>query len=167
VAVPTWARFMTAATRDVRNDWFQMPGSLTTVKLCRVSGLLATDRCHLPVVEPPPFDPNDDVLRAAVLPVVREGGVYEELRHVGRMPEPCPLPHGDVHLSDLQFDVVSTAIDSRPAIHATTRRNIAPEPDTARHASRSAQCPGHRAANACDSRVQHDPINSATKATWT
>jgi 1A family penicillin-binding protein len=130
VAVPTWARFMTAATRDVSDDWFQMPGSLTTVKLCRVSGLLATDRCHLPVVEPPPFDPNDsDVLRTAVLPIVREGGVYEELRHVGRMPEPCPLHHGDVHLSDLQFDEPeSPSYRPPPAENPAYRPPSAPVP---------------------------------------
>jgi 1A family penicillin-binding protein len=104
VAVPTWARFMMAALRDVRENWFEMPGSLTTVKLCRVSGLLSTDRCHLPVIEPPPYDPDSDLLRTSQLPIVREGGVYEELRHIGRMPEPCPLHHGDLHLSDIDVD---------------------------------------------------------------
>ena len=39
VAVPAWARFMIAATRGAKDDWFVMPGSLVKVKLCRISGL--------------------------------------------------------------------------------------------------------------------------------
>ena len=92
VAVPVWARFMSAALRDARNDWFDMPGSLMKVKLCKISGLLATDQCNLPVVEYAPFDPSTPDAPAA--PVVRESGVYDELRHVSRLPDTCPLPHG-------------------------------------------------------------------------
>ena len=92
VAAPAWARFMSAATKGAKNDWFEMPGSLMKVKLCRISGLLATDRCHLPVTEPAPFDPENPTAPAAA--IVKESGVYEELRHVSRMPEPCPLLHG-------------------------------------------------------------------------
>ena len=93
VAVPTWARFMAAAHRDAKSGWFEMPASLRKVRLCRLSGLLATDRCHLPVIEPAPFNPDDPLALAS--PIVREGGVYEELRHVYRQPQPCPLPHGE------------------------------------------------------------------------
>jgi penicillin-binding protein 1A len=53
IAVPAWARFMAAAHQGLKNEWFVMPGSLTKVKLCRLSGQLATDRCHLPVIEAP------------------------------------------------------------------------------------------------------------------
>ena len=96
VAVPAWARFMMAATRGVAAEWFDMPGSLVKVKLCKISGLLATDRCHLPVVEEPRFDPNAPDVQSAALPVLKEGGVFEELRHVGRLPDVCPLLHHDV-----------------------------------------------------------------------
>ena len=75
------------------SDWFEMPGSLIMVKLCRISGLLATDRCHLPVYETPPYDPNDP--EASQTPIYREGGVFEDFRNVGRMPEICPLAHGE------------------------------------------------------------------------
>jgi membrane carboxypeptidase/penicillin-binding protein len=92
VAVPVWARFMAAALRDATNEWFEMPGSLMKVKLCKISGLLATDRCNLPVLEQPPYDPNNPTATAPA--VLREGGVYEELRQVFRLPETCPLPHG-------------------------------------------------------------------------
>jgi 1A family penicillin-binding protein len=93
VAVPVWARFMSAALRGASNAWFDMPGSLMKVKLCRLSGLLATDRCHLPVVESAAFDPNNPDVPAA--PNTREGRVYDELRHVSRLPQTCPLPHGE------------------------------------------------------------------------
>jgi penicillin-binding protein 1A len=93
VAVPAWARFMIAATSGSRDEWFQRPGSLVPVKLCRISGLLATDRCHLPVIESVLENPGDP--NTGVQTIVQEGGVYEDLRYAGRMPEVCPLQHGD------------------------------------------------------------------------
>ena len=93
VAVPVWAKFMAAAHKDLKNDWFKMPASLAKVKLCRLSGQVATEHCHLPVVEPPRYDPEHPFVSAST--TVREGGVYDELRPVGRMAEPCSLPHTD------------------------------------------------------------------------
>ena len=92
VAVPAWAKFMTVAHSGVKNEWFEMPRSLANVKLCRLSGQAATQRCHLPVIEAPRYDPDDPL--TTVTATVREGGVFDELRHVTRMPEPCSLPHG-------------------------------------------------------------------------
>ena len=92
VAVPAWARFMSAALRGAKDEWFDMPGSLMKVKLCRISGLLATDRCHLPVLEDVPI--KADALDAPREAMLREGGVYDEYRHVYRLPEPCHLNHG-------------------------------------------------------------------------
>ena len=102
VAVPTWARFMAAAHKDVKNEWFEMPGSLMKVKLCRISGQLATDRCHLPVIEEPSYDPDNPIMPLSMN--VREGGVYDELRHVHRLPEPCPLIHGDGPSGAMEVD---------------------------------------------------------------
>lgn len=93
VAVPAWAKFMAAAHNGVKNKWFDMPASLTKVKLCHLSGQLATDRCHLPVFEAPHYDPDNPTM--AITSTLREGGVYDELRHVTRMPQPCSLPHSD------------------------------------------------------------------------
>ncbi len=45
VAVPLWAKFMKQATRDDAPDWFQPPSDVVGVKICRVSGKLATDAC--------------------------------------------------------------------------------------------------------------------------
>jgi membrane carboxypeptidase/penicillin-binding protein len=94
VAVPAWARFMMAATEGDANDWFEMPSTVVKVKLCRLSGLLATDRCHLPVFETASFDPDHpEVLPGSVLEL--EGGVFGDLRSVGTLPEACPLRHGE------------------------------------------------------------------------
>ena len=116
VAVPTWARFMAAALRGTRSQWFEMPGSLTKVKLCRISGQLATDRCDLPVMEAAPYDPNYPT--AVTSPVMREGGVYDELRHVSRMPQPCTMLHGEgfnsvhMHSADATFAAPSDPTDN-------------------------------------------------------
>jgi membrane peptidoglycan carboxypeptidase len=93
IAVPVWARFMSAAHADLDDAWFEMPGSLTRVTLCRLSGQLATERCRLPVIDPPQYDPENPLIPA--VSTVRQGGVYEELRLVTRMPQTCMLPHTD------------------------------------------------------------------------
>ena len=97
VAVPAWARFMTGALHGVKEDWFAMPGSLVKVKICRLSGMLATDRCNEPVYEQPPYDPNnpDVVTASASAPVARQSGVFEDVRPADRVPPPCTMLHGD------------------------------------------------------------------------
>ena len=93
VAVPAWGTFMAAATRGDADDWFEMPGTVVKVKLCRLSGRLATDRCLLPVIEPAEYPDDYGVLPGSLLE--REGGVYEELRNVATMPDVCTLPHAE------------------------------------------------------------------------
>ena len=46
LAVPMWARFMKEATRNDKADWFSRPRGMTTARICRLSGKLATDSCH-------------------------------------------------------------------------------------------------------------------------
>jgi 1A family penicillin-binding protein len=46
VAVPAWAKFMKAATRNDKPEWLAPPPGITTAKVCRISGLLATDGCQ-------------------------------------------------------------------------------------------------------------------------
>jgi penicillin-binding protein 1A len=117
VAVPAWARFMIAATSGVRDDWFERPGSLVPVKLCRISGLLATDHCTLPVIETVLENPGDP--ETATQTIVQEGGVYDDLRYVDRMPEPCPLKHGDYRALDIY---------ETPAVDPTWPPRPPPEP---------------------------------------
>jgi penicillin-binding protein 1A len=45
LAVPLWTRFMMSATRGDSADRVRMPASVTAVKICPVSGKLATDAC--------------------------------------------------------------------------------------------------------------------------
>ena len=52
VAVPAWTTFMKQATRTSKADWFQPPAGVTRVKLCRLSGQLATDECRLAAAGP-------------------------------------------------------------------------------------------------------------------
>jgi penicillin-binding protein 1A len=46
LAVPIWARFMKEATRADKPEWFSRPRNVTTARICRLSGKLATDACH-------------------------------------------------------------------------------------------------------------------------
>jgi penicillin-binding protein 1A len=113
VAVPAWARFMMAATKGEKSEWFEMPGSLVKVKLCRISGLLATERCHLPVHEHN-YDPDNPDPLAATQPIAKAGGVYQELRNVSRMPEPCPLMHSETDPSYIAPDAFRAALPDVP-----------------------------------------------------
>ena len=99
VAVPPWARFMIAATSHDRNDWFEMPHTLTKVRLCRISGLLATDHCDLPVIEEVDTGAAQGDPLFAHATLVKEGGTYEDLRRIENLPPPCHLLHGDATLA--------------------------------------------------------------------
>jgi 1A family penicillin-binding protein len=46
VAVPAWTKFMKAATVHDAPEWLVAPAGITTAKVCRLSGLLATDGCQ-------------------------------------------------------------------------------------------------------------------------
>jgi membrane carboxypeptidase/penicillin-binding protein len=46
VAVPVWAKFMKAATKDDKAEWFVPPSGVTTANVCRLSGKLATEGCQ-------------------------------------------------------------------------------------------------------------------------
>ena len=45
LAVPLWGRFMAAATRGDKPDWFRPPVTVTSATICRLSGKLATGGC--------------------------------------------------------------------------------------------------------------------------
>ncbi|MGH9143791.1 MAG: penicillin-binding protein 1A [Vicinamibacterales bacterium] len=45
VAVPAWARFMKAATSHDKPEWLVAPPGITSARVCRLSGLLATEGC--------------------------------------------------------------------------------------------------------------------------
>lgn len=70
VAVPTWSRFMKAATTGSAPDWLERPPSVTHIRRCRLSGGLANEYCEL------------------------AGDVDDDYVSVGRAPDPCPLHTG-------------------------------------------------------------------------
>src|SRR5688572_18642646 len=46
LAVPMWGRFMKAATRGDKAEWFKAPRTVTSATICKLSGKLATDSCR-------------------------------------------------------------------------------------------------------------------------
>lgn len=160
VAVPAWARFMIAATRGARDEWFEMPGSLVKVKLCRISGLLATDRCHLPVLEMPGHDANNPDAVATSGRMFKLGGVFEELRSVGHLPETCPLLHGEAESLYATLDEVP--MPPVPAMPEPSKvylpEHLIPSPST----ESSAAAPAAPAAPA--SVIPGSPVSNAPPA---
>jgi 1A family penicillin-binding protein len=82
LAVPLWARFMKQATRNDKPDWLARPRNITSARICRLSGKLATDSCRDAV------DESEDGTRHAM--------TYYENFVAGTEPtETCPI-HGRV-----------------------------------------------------------------------
>jgi 1A family penicillin-binding protein len=46
LAVPLWTRFMVEATRGDKPDWYTPPANIVSMKVCRLSGKLATPGCE-------------------------------------------------------------------------------------------------------------------------
>jgi 1A family penicillin-binding protein len=95
VAVPAWARFMKAATRGAKPEWYDVPADVEKVAICRISGARAGDGCrHGPAPEwrhvsgswSVPFVP---ALEAAQPPV------YEDYFPIGVIPaDVCTMHNG-------------------------------------------------------------------------
>jgi len=82
LAVPLWARFMKQATRNDKPDWLARPRNITSARICRLSGMLATDSCR------DAADESEDGTRHAM--------TYYENFVAGTEPtETCPI-HGRV-----------------------------------------------------------------------
>jgi 1A family penicillin-binding protein len=100
VAVPAWARFMSAATRGAKADWYRIPSDVEKVAICRLSGMRAGARCSephagemiaadLPGIVKAGYSPGTAPLAPADPP---EPNVYEDLFPIGNIPsEVCPL----------------------------------------------------------------------------
>jgi penicillin-binding protein 1A len=96
VAVPAWARFMSAATRGSKPEWYRMPSDVEKVAICRLTGMRAGPRCDAAHDDPAPQDAA--AIAAGHAPTVAvpadpdEPAVYEDLFPVGSIPsEMCPL----------------------------------------------------------------------------
>jgi 1A family penicillin-binding protein len=98
VAVPAWARFMKAATKGQKAEWYSMPGDVERVMICRRSGARATDACRhqYQFVASHPGDVMGlTPARHDAMPfagTTSEPPVYEEFVSVRTSAvEPCPL----------------------------------------------------------------------------
>jgi 1A family penicillin-binding protein len=56
VAVPAWTAFMKGATRGDRPQWLATPSTVTSARVCRLSGKLATPACEHAGVDAPGDD---------------------------------------------------------------------------------------------------------------
>ena len=99
VAVPAWARFMSAATKGAKPDWYRMPSDVEKVRMCRLSGMRAGPHCEgerldlpAPPGEPMTIDARDATQERAAGDMPPEPNVYEDLFPVGAVPaETCTL----------------------------------------------------------------------------
>jgi 1A family penicillin-binding protein len=90
LAVPMWAHFMKQVTERDQADWLPRPRNVTSARICRLSGQLATDSCR------------DAISVDASGEETRRSMVYYENFVVGTEPtETCPI-HGRVIGDPLQ-----------------------------------------------------------------
>jgi membrane carboxypeptidase/penicillin-binding protein len=115
VAVPAWGRFMHAATKGAKPDWYTVPRDVEKVTICRLTGARASDACRHRV-EPPPAatmaDPFQMVAVTTALPSTApdEPPVYEDLFPRGSVPsEPCTL-HSSAASSPSSTPMVDAAL---------------------------------------------------------
>jgi penicillin-binding protein 1A len=107
LAVPIWAHFMKEVTRSDKPEWFSRPASVTTARICRLSGKLATDACH---------DSGPD----------RRTTAYYENFVAGTEPtESCPL-HNPVLSRPFRALAALIMPKSAPAAHSTVSSPQAP-----------------------------------------
>jgi penicillin-binding protein 1A len=116
LAVPMWGRFMMAATKGDKPEWFSAPRTVTTASICMLSGKLAREGCRDAVVV-------DSEGRS-----VRRSTEYTEFFAAGTEPvEYCPLhgPGAHAHLAgqatalDGEEDAPAPEPAPRPATAAT------------------------------------------------
>jgi 1A family penicillin-binding protein len=137
LAVPLWARFMKQATTLDKPDWLPRPRNITTARICRLSGQLATDSCQ------------DAVSVDASGQETRRSMVYWENFVVGTEPtETCPI-HGRVIGNP--FHALASIFSSKPsapveptAAHAPPAPTATTEPAAATPKAESPSAPRKR-----------------------
>ena len=115
LAVPLWASFMKEATRNDKPDWLARPRNITTARICRLSGKLATDSCRDAV------DGSGEETRQSM--------TYYENFVVGTEPtETCPI-HGHVIGNPLR--ALAALFSPKPSVAAEPAAAHAPPPSSA------------------------------------
>ncbi len=132
VAVPAWARFMTAALGDAPDEWPDMPGSLVKVRICKLSGGAATEHCNEPIYEPAPYD-TDPFEIGGPYATIKASAIYEEVMPADRVPPPCTLPHGVTAYAPLVDPYADPSASVAPVERAG---GLAPDPAPAERPAR-------------------------------
>jgi penicillin-binding protein 1A len=129
VAVPAWGRFMRAATKGAKPDWYKVPRGVEKVAICRLTGARAAEACRHHV-EPRTLTAVADAsgVQLATAGAVRpaamtmpapeaavtpdEPPVYEDLFPVGSVPsEPCSL-HSTATATDTATASLTPRVDA-------------------------------------------------------
>ena len=118
VAVPVWAKFMKVATRNDRPEWLEMPSGVVTVKVCRLSGLLATEACK-----------NGEVVNGATGQIDRRSTVYTE--YFARGTE--PTAYCEAHQTQGVRVAGLLGAEEKPPAPYVDLKAIAPPGDAAEH----------------------------------
>jgi penicillin-binding protein 1A len=106
IAVPAWARFMSAATRGDAATWYEMPSDVEKVEICAASGHRAGDACR----RSPGFA-RVMLLDGTVADRPVEGGVRTELFARGSAPYgECPV-HSGLYL-DTSHMLTATSLET-------------------------------------------------------
>lgn len=107
LAVPLWTRFMMAATKGDKPEWYRPPANMVAVSICRMSGQLATSDCQHVLTSGPDGDP------------VERSMVYTEYFVRGTEPvQECQL-HGRSFLDRLAGLVAGRSVTDPSAPPAT------------------------------------------------
>ena len=147
VAVPAWARFMRAATATDKPDWYEMPGDVEKVAICRLSGARATEACRhqadvysvtnedgSPQLVPVDAMADPDEVKPARALAPGQSPVYEDLFAIGAVPsEPCPLHNptpGAYGIAGASAQAPTPTVDAILAAPTGTSGSVAP-PSTA------------------------------------
>jgi 1A family penicillin-binding protein len=130
VAAPAWGEFMRVATAGARPDWYEMPGDVETVAICRLSGARATDACRHGTPASDTFamqtasvttSPDGAALQPVAPLPPSEPTVYEDLFPIGAVPiETCAMhaaspavAGGDVPSPGNETPLVNVVLRSR------------------------------------------------------
>lgn len=106
IAVPAWARFMSAATRGDAATWYEMPSDVEKVEICTASGHRAGEACR----RSPGFA-RVMLLDGTMVDRPVEGGVRTELFTLGSAPYgECPV-HSGLYL-DTSYTLTETSHDA-------------------------------------------------------
>ena len=119
IAVPLWAGFMKAATKNDKPQWLERPSSLIALNVCRLSGKLPTGGCeHVDVV-------NRDGL------IETRSMIYTEYFVRGSQPTTeCPL-HRDGSFLDTLAGIFGKSSGASPVPVETTGLPSSPAPPAA------------------------------------